>query len=70
MLERAGYELARIRGSHHVFTKEGESPFTIAVHRGKVKYGYVRSFKKIIEGAKPPKEDKPQTESKERRGQK
>jgi predicted RNA binding protein YcfA (HicA-like mRNA interferase family) len=24
MLESAGYKLARVHGSHHIFTKEGE----------------------------------------------
>ncbi len=50
MLERAGYQLARVHGSHHVFTKEGEQPISIPVHRGKVKSYYVRQVKKICEG--------------------
>src|SRR5688572_8210974 len=49
MLESAGFELVRIRGSHHVFAKEGASPVSIPVHNGLVKYGYVRRIQKIIE---------------------
>jgi len=50
MLESAGYELARIHGSHHIFTKEGEEPVSIPVHRGKVKPYYVRQVEKICRG--------------------
>ena len=50
MLESAGYELARVNGSHHVFTKEGEQPVSIPVHRGKVKPYYVRQVEKICRG--------------------
>ena len=50
MLENAGYELTRVRGSHHVFTKEGAQPVSIPVHRGKVKPYYVRQVKKICQG--------------------
>ena len=50
MLERAGYRLERIRGSHHVFTKAGASPVVVPVHRGKVKHYYVRQIKKLVEG--------------------
>ena len=50
MLERAGYRLARIHGSHHYFIKANEQPLSIPVHRGKVKPFYVRKIKKIIEG--------------------
>lgn len=50
LLEQAGYTLARIRGSHHVFTQAGKTPVTIPVHRGKVKPRYVRQVKKICEG--------------------
>ncbi len=48
LLESAGYHLARVSGSHHVFAKEGVPPVSIPVHRGKVKYHYVREIKKII----------------------
>lgn len=49
MLESAGYELDRIKGSHHVFTKAQRQPVSIPVHRGKVKPYYVRQAEKIIE---------------------
>jgi predicted RNA binding protein YcfA (HicA-like mRNA interferase family) len=36
-LERHGRTLARINGSHHTFTKSGESrPLVMPVHHGKV----------------------------------
>ncbi len=47
MLERKGYLLARVSGSHHVFTKPGQLPVSIPVHRGKVKPHYVRKIKKL-----------------------
>jgi predicted RNA binding protein YcfA (HicA-like mRNA interferase family) len=50
MLESAGYELARVNGSHHVFTKEGEQPLSIPVHQGKVKPYYVRQVERICRG--------------------
>lgn len=48
LLEGAGYSLARISGSHHVFTKPGANLVSIPVHRGKVKPFYVRQVEKII----------------------
>jgi predicted RNA binding protein YcfA (HicA-like mRNA interferase family) len=50
MLEQAGYRLVRICGSHHYFTKPGEPPFSIPVHRGKVKPHYVREVEEICQG--------------------
>ncbi|KKM16059.1 hypothetical protein LCGC14_1689690 [marine sediment metagenome] len=47
MLERKGYTLARVSGSHHVFTKPGDLPVSIPVHKGKVKPYYVRQIEKI-----------------------
>ncbi len=47
MLNRKGYTLARISGSHHVFVKPGENPVSIPVHKGKVKSYYVRKIEKI-----------------------
>lgn len=47
-LERAGYRLNRITGSHHIFTKPGVEPINIPVHRGKVKPHYVRQVEKIL----------------------
>ena len=46
MLERVGFRLVRISGSHHYFTKPGEQPFSIPVHHGKVKPYYVRQVEK------------------------
>lgn len=50
MLERAGYVLDRISGSHHIFVKPGEPHVNIPVHAGKVKPFYVRQIEKIICG--------------------
>ena len=47
MLNAKGYTLTRISGSHHVFTKPGELPLSIPVHKGKVKPYYVKQIKKI-----------------------
>ncbi len=47
MLEKKGYTLVRISGSHHIFDKPGELPMSIPVHRGKVKAYYVRQVKKL-----------------------
>ncbi len=50
MLKVAGYELSRVHGSHHIFTKEGKQPVSIPVHQGKVKPYYVRQVEKICRG--------------------
>jgi predicted RNA binding protein YcfA (HicA-like mRNA interferase family) len=50
LLERSGYRLVRICGSHHYFTKPGEQPFSIPVHQGKVKPYYVRQVEKVCQG--------------------
>ena len=47
LLNRSGYVLARINGSHHIFTKAGRQPLSIPVHRGKVKPFYVRQIEKL-----------------------
>lgn len=49
LLERYGWELARISGSHHIFLKSGEDPISIPVHRGKVKSVYVKKIRRICE---------------------
>jgi predicted RNA binding protein YcfA (HicA-like mRNA interferase family) len=52
-LEKAGYRLARVSGSHHIFEKPGQTLLSIPVHRGKVKRYYVRQVERIIEAEKP-----------------
>jgi predicted RNA binding protein YcfA (HicA-like mRNA interferase family) len=47
ILEAKGFRLARICGSHHVFTKPGELPVSIPVHNQKVKFAYVRRIEKL-----------------------
>ena len=50
-LERHGWVFVRISSSHHIFEKPGErNHLSIPVHRGMVKYTYVRQIKKAIEG--------------------
>ncbi|HWB54457.1 MAG TPA: type II toxin-antitoxin system HicA family toxin [Tepidisphaeraceae bacterium] len=46
ILDDKGYVLARISGSHHIFTKAGQPHLSIPVHGGKVKAHYVRQAKK------------------------
>ena len=45
LVERHGFILERITGSHHIFTKAGEPHLSIPVHKGMVKYGYVKEAK-------------------------
>jgi len=47
MMEAKGYRLDHIRGSHHVFKKDGVRCLPIPVHNGKVKPGYVRIVQKL-----------------------
>ena len=47
-LEENGWRLTRIRGSHHVFTREGFPPISIPVHAGKVKHVYKRKVEQAI----------------------
>lgn len=55
-LEEHGWTLARISGSHHVFTRPGCQPISIPVHRGKVKAVYGRKVDKAIEQFGEPEE--------------
>lgn len=48
LVEKHGWTLIRIRGSHHVFRKPDGSSFSIPVHHGKVKPFYVGEIKKQI----------------------
>jgi predicted RNA binding protein YcfA (HicA-like mRNA interferase family) len=45
MLQRHGWTLARVAGSHHIFVKPGERHTSIPVHKGLVKHGYVKDAK-------------------------
>lgn len=47
-LERHGWTLDRISGSHHVFVKEGQANLALPVHRGRVKAVYIRKIEKAI----------------------
>ena len=46
-MEAKGYTLARISGSHYVFTKAGARSVPIPVHNGKVKPAYVRLVERL-----------------------
>jgi predicted RNA binding protein YcfA (HicA-like mRNA interferase family) len=46
-LEALGYELVRVRGSHHIFDKPYAYPVSIPVHGNKVKPAYVRMVEKL-----------------------
>ncbi len=48
IVEKHGWTLVRIRGSHHVFRTPDGSSYSIPVHHGKVKPFYVREIKKQI----------------------
>ena len=48
LLERHGWSLTRISGSHHIFTKPDNLPISIPVHGDRVKAVYVRKIEKII----------------------
>jgi predicted RNA binding protein YcfA (HicA-like mRNA interferase family) len=50
MLKGSGHRLVRISGSHHYFTKPGEQPFSIPVHKGKAKPDCVRQVEKVCQG--------------------
>ena len=47
MLQVKGYVLDRVAGSHHIFVRPGSEHFSVPVHHGKVKYGYVRKIEKL-----------------------
>jgi predicted RNA binding protein YcfA (HicA-like mRNA interferase family) len=49
LLEKDGWMLARIRGSHHVYTKEGRiERISVPIHGNKpLKIGLLRHFLKV-----------------------
>lgn len=48
LLERHGWRLERIHGSHHIFSKSGQTPLVIPVHKNRVKPGYVRAIRQRL----------------------
>ena len=50
LLESHDWTLARISGSHHIFTKPDKLPISIPVHHGSVKAVYVRKAERICQG--------------------
>lgn len=51
LMERHGWRLDRINGSHHVFEKPGHRSYPVPVHHDKVHYGYYRKIQKLIAGS-------------------
>jgi predicted RNA binding protein YcfA (HicA-like mRNA interferase family) len=51
-LERAGYRLVRVSGSHHIFDRPGGPLVSVPVHNQQVKAFYAREVDKIIEANK------------------
>ena len=50
LLESRGWELKRIRGSHHIFVKPGIAVrISVPVHRGTLKRGLQRHLMKLAE---------------------
>ena len=51
LLDKRGWTLARINGSHHVYTKEGTVfRISVPVHQNKdLKIGLLKSFMKIAD---------------------
>jgi predicted RNA binding protein YcfA (HicA-like mRNA interferase family) len=47
LLERHGWWLDRVKGSHHTFKHTSGIIFVVPVHRGKVKPIYVSQAKKL-----------------------
>lgn len=48
ILEHFGYRLARISGSHHIFTKESCDTITVPAHHQKVKKHYLTDIKERL----------------------
>jgi predicted RNA binding protein YcfA (HicA-like mRNA interferase family) len=49
LLEKHGWALIRVNGSHHVFKKPGSPDVVIPVHGGKVKPFYVRQVTQLTQ---------------------
>ena len=50
LLESRGWQLKRIRGSHHIFVKPGVAVrISVPVHRGTLKRGLQRHLMKLAE---------------------
>lgn len=50
LLEKNGWRLVRVNGSHHIFKKVGAVDVVLPVHRGRVKPYYVRQVREITQG--------------------
>lgn len=48
LVEKHGWVLIRVRGSHHVFRKSDGAMYSVPVHHGKVKPFYFREIKKQV----------------------
>ena len=52
LFESHGWTFARIRGSHHVFTKPGHRSYPVAVHQGKVRGAAARDIQRFLASGK------------------
>jgi predicted RNA binding protein YcfA (HicA-like mRNA interferase family) len=57
LLESNGWTLARINGSHHIFTGPGRPTLSVPVHNNEVKAVYERKVRQAIEDLERGKED-------------
>ena len=48
MFEDRGWLLARVRGSHHIFSKTGKGSYPVPVHNNRVKAAYVEKIKQFL----------------------
>ncbi|PID84485.1 hypothetical protein CSB09_00655 [Candidatus Gracilibacteria bacterium] len=48
IIKHNGYRLERIKGSHHIYSKENEDPIIAPVHNGEIKIPYKKRFRKQI----------------------
>lgn len=58
-LERAGWALVRVRGSHHLFDRPGGPLVSIPVHKGQVKAFYAKQIEKLCGPDEADPDDEP-----------
>jgi predicted RNA binding protein YcfA (HicA-like mRNA interferase family) len=57
LLERHGWELKRINGSHHIFHGQGRPILSIPVHKNRVKAIYRRKIEQAIRSVEAEEEN-------------
>ena len=48
LVEKHGWRLVRINGSHHIFQLPDGQIFVVPVHKNKVKHVYLREIEKLL----------------------